>query len=90
MPADVLEMLAHDHNSYVRQLVAENPSATARELESLASDSSRNVRCAAAGNPSTPMRSLRVLAHESSVCEFVIGSVSTPISVLQSVVDAMP
>ena len=53
LPA-VLEKLAGDSDTYVRRIIADNPSTPSTVLEKLAGDSSEHVRMRVERHPNTP------------------------------------
>ena len=61
---DVLSYLSNDNSTYIRALVAKNPSTSPQRLEKLSNDSSEDVRMHVAKNPSTSPQILEKLSND--------------------------
>jgi len=86
MPAALLEELAQNADSDVRQAVARNRSTPVTLLENMAKDRFSGVRVAVAGNPNTPVALIAALAKDKE--RFVRCSVAenpnTPVALLDA------
>lgn len=92
-PIDILQLLACNHDEYIRYFVARNPSTPADTLEMLAHDHAFvefNGRCYVRSNvgrnPNTPNRILELLAQdiEWSVRDRVAENPNLPIALLRT------
>jgi hypothetical protein len=63
--ASVLDRLARDSSSDIREEVADNPRTSASTLDSLANDSIAAVRMATAGNATTSVQNLERLSQDA-------------------------
>ncbi|KAF3887349.1 MULTISPECIES: hypothetical protein [Nostocales] len=66
MSARVLDKLALDTNTGVRESVARHPDTPVKALSKLAKDPCWNVRLTVASNPNTPLSTLEILAKDTS------------------------
>jgi hypothetical protein len=81
---DILAILSHDEDVYVRYYVASNPQTPAEMLVTLATDKDYYVREGVASNANTPVEVLGVLAHDEDVYVryYVARNANTPVEVL--------
>jgi hypothetical protein len=85
IPVELLEELAQDKDSDIRELVAQNPNTPVNLLEQLAQDRNESVRKSVANNPNIPIKLLEQLAQYKNelIRKSIVNNPNTPIQLLE-------